>query len=139
MANANDSFLLYFGCWGGPGHFVFDRHKSTVRQLPPMALRGEDLDGSRVFLPSQEAPGYGRLTYLIRDGDCVTVLAWWDRTFDKRGACNAAIQCSGWETFDCLWDRFSRVYPSLAQQITKPRLCEPAGECPRLGEGSAHD
>lgn len=122
MANAHNAFLLYFGPWGEPGHFVFDRNRHTVQNMPPMALRAEDLDGSRVFLPWPEAPGNGRITYLIREGQCVTVLAWWDRTFDKRGACNAAIQCDGWEDPDYLWDRFSRVYESLAKQLTKPRL-----------------
>jgi len=132
MSNASNSFLLYFGCWGGPGHFVFDRNKRSLsrEEMPPMALRSESLDGSRVFLPWPEIPGNGRLTYLIREGDCVTVLAWWDRTFDKRGACNAAIQCSGWETFDFLWDRFSRVYPALAAKLAKPTLADSALETP---------
>lgn len=124
MANASNAFLLYFGPWGEPGHFVFDRNRRSVysEQMPPMALRAEELDGSRVFLPWPEVPGQGQLTYLIRRGQCVTVLAWWDRTFDKRGACNAAIQCDGWETPDFLWDRFTRVYEPLAKQLTKPRL-----------------
>lgn len=116
-------FLLYFGCWGGPGHFIYDRNQRSI-DTPPGALPPEALDGSRVFLPYPEKVGHGQLTRLIRGDDCVTVLAWWDRTFDKRGACNAAIQCNGWETADPLWERFSRVYETLAKQLTKPQLAQ---------------
>lgn len=125
MTDAQNAFLLYFGCWGEAGHFVFDQHKHTLsarRGLPPMALRAEELDGSRVFLPWPEVPGRGRMSYLIRENSCTTVMAWWDRTFDKRGACCAAIQCDGWEQPKQLWARFARVYEPLAKQLVMPQL-----------------
>jgi len=119
-------FLLYFGCWGGPGHFLYDRNKRTIydpaAECGEAAVRGEDLDGSRVFLPWPEVPGHGRLTHIIRNGDAVTVLAWWDRTFDSRPACCAAIQSDGWDDADYLWLRFSHVYAPLAVLLKLPEI-----------------
>lgn len=118
------AFLLYFGCWDKPGHYLYAPTGYTLQYdgVPTLALRGEDLDGSRLFLPWPEIPGQGQLTHVIRGLECVTVLAWWDRTFDQRGRCNAAIQCDGWELADRLWVRFSAVYSALAQKLKKPEL-----------------
>lgn len=118
-------FLLYFGCWNEPGHFLFKPDRTTLRRYDPIApyvLLPEDLDGSRVFLPQPEEVGRGQLNHLIRNGECVTVLAWWDRTFDHRGKCNAALQTDGWDTADGIWTRFGIVYESLAKQLSKPRI-----------------
>lgn len=121
-------FLLYFGCWDRPGHYIWTRDKRTVyaHEVSSLALRAEDLDGSTIFLPRPERPGHGQLTHLFRDGEPITVLAWWDRTFDQRGACNAAIQCDGWERMPRLWERFGRVYSTLAPKLTIPTLGSPS-------------
>lgn len=120
------SFLLYFGCWDRPGHFLFDRNKRTVydpeQEYGPRVFSDKALDGSFVFLPRPEEPGVGRLTHVLVGDDCTTVLAWWDRTFDTRGNCNAAIQLSGWENADVVWERFQIVYPALGKVLKKPRL-----------------
>lgn len=127
-------FLLYFGCWDQPGHFLYRPDKMTVSEysagadLLPHILLPKDLDGSRVFLPQPERVGVGQLTHLIRGAECVTVLAWWDRTFDQRGKCNAAIQTDGWDTVDGIWKRFCLVYETLAKQLSKPQLAETQGE-----------
>lgn len=130
MVKANDRFFLYFGCWDEPGHYLFNVYRKKVAdsELSRFAMRPEQLDGSKIFLPYPEVPGDGRLTHLVRDGACITVLAWWDRTFDKRSACCAAVQCDGWETFDALWERFSHGFKPLAEQVSKPRLPFEASE-----------
>jgi len=119
-------FLLYFGCWNEAGHFLWDRNRMTIhdplKQFGPNVIPGEYLDGSRIFLPTPEQPGKGRLTHIVRGGEAVTVLAWWDRTFDKRPGCCAAIQSDGWDNPDYLWFRFCHVYQSLATKLTKPDL-----------------
>ena len=120
------SFLLYFGCWGTPGHFLWDRNRQTIydplERFGPHVIRPEDIDGSRILLPTPDRPGRGRLTHIVRADSAVTVLAWWDRTFDQRPACCAAIQSSGWDDDNDLWLRFSHVYEPLAKLLTRPEL-----------------
>lgn len=121
-------FLLYWGCWGAPGHYLWNRNKGNAQDPVPFGFADGTLDGSRIFLPHPEVVGQGRLTRVFVNDECVTVLAWWDRTFDKRPACNSAIICSGWESADELWARFGRVYPALAAQLKMPTLSNSAEE-----------
>lgn len=119
-------FLLYFGCWDtSKGHFLVDRHRHNIHtpsSISEFVIPAEVLDGSRLFLPSPEMPGRGRLTHVVRGDAAVTVLAWWDRTFDSRPRSNAAIQSDGWCEADDIWMRFSHVYSELAAKLTKPEL-----------------
>lgn len=115
-------FLLYFGCWGGAGHYLWTRDQQHYHKPEYPILPVESLDGSQVFLPQVEVVGNGRLTHIIRGEEAVTVLAWWDRTFDQRGKCNAAVQCDGWDTVDGLWRRFSIVFEPLAKQLARPTI-----------------
>ena len=121
-----NQFLLYFGCWDSPGHFLWDRNKQTIHhpidKFGPLVIRGEDIDGSRILLPWPEVSGHGQLTHIVRGDDAVSVLAWWDRTFDSRPACCAAIQSSGWDDADYIWFRFSHVYEDLALKLKRPIL-----------------
>lgn len=122
MSNFMSEFLLYFGCWDGAGHFLYDNRRQSIYTPPCNAFPPEALDTSRVFLPYPEKVGHGQLTHVVRGTECVTVLAWWDRTFDQRGKCNAAIQCSGWRSADDLWKRFTLVYTGLAPKLQRPLL-----------------
>lgn len=115
-------FLLYFGCWGQAGHYLFDRNKRSIydSRAEGLPFNHEALDGSSVFLPNPERRGIGALTHVVRGDDAYTVFAWWGSPFDTRGRVNAAIIASGWDSADELWRRFSIVYEPLAKLLSKP-------------------
>lgn len=117
-------FLLYFGCWDSAGHFLHDRNGQTIYNESGLGLpfKSDHLDGNSIFLPHPERVGVGALTHVVRGEDAYTVLAWWGSPFDKRGAVNAAIIASGWDSADDLWMRFSRAYEALAAKLTRPTI-----------------
>lgn len=117
-------FLLYFGCRGKAGHFLFDRQHGSIYDARALGLpfNGNDFDGSSIFLPHPERPGHGALTHVIRGEFAYTVLAWWGSPFDARPAVNAAIIASGWDEPDYIWSRFEACFPDLKGKLDRPEI-----------------
>lgn len=109
----------FFGCWGGVGHFLFDKGKNTIHDPEREKLpRDSDLDGSRLFLPYPEQVGFGRCTYLPALN--VTVLSWWNRVIDERGAVNSHVIVRGNYETGTMWNIFLHQFPEVAKLHTKP-------------------
>lgn len=128
MGDRPHNLVLYFGCWGEPGHYLRWTNRLSVRDFDcdRFAIpRPSDLDASCLFLPRPEVPGHGALTYLPAPD--LTILAWWDRTFDQRGKCNAAIIVDGKLTADQCWSRFAAAYVNLAPKLKMPIICVKGG------------
>jgi hypothetical protein len=81
-----------------------------------------DLDGSRLLLPYPERVGEGRRTFLPALN--VTVVSWWNRVFDERGAVNSHIIQRGRVDFDVMWRIFNLQFPDLAKAHTRPDIAE---------------
>jgi hypothetical protein len=116
-------FVLHWGCRDRPGHALTYPHGGFVRDFECEGLmvpRPHHLDGTILFLPQPEEPGHGALTYLPAPDR--TILAWWDRTFDKRGRCNMAIIASGKRSADECWQLFTESFHDLAAQLQKPSI-----------------
>ena len=103
--------IYYFGCWDGPGHFLWSTDGRTFRRnepLPPslrrldgtlcgdpaLADHGGRRSGEPLYWPATERrqpQGVARLHHV----DGWTVLAWWDRSGDSRGGSNSAFVAEG--------------------------------------------
>lgn len=123
-----NNFILHFGCRGKAGHYLTKPNRDSVRDFETEKLgipAAHSYDCSPAFLPYPESVGVGCLTYLPANHR--TILAWWDRTYDKRGRCNMAVIASGcWianneDPAGLLWDAFTKAFPDLAG-LTKPDL-----------------
>jgi hypothetical protein len=115
------SLVLYWGCWGAPGHFLYAPGKQTVHDFECERLRVPRdymLDASWLFLPQPELVGRGARTYLPACDR--TILAWWGSPWDLRGKVNAAVIVDGVHSADVCWERFRRYFPELAAQLTRP-------------------
>lgn len=78
----------------------------------------EQLDGSPLFLPYPENPGEGRLTYLPALN--LSLLSWWNRVLDTRGAVNSHLMVRREMQLDTMWMIFIHKYATLAGLHTKP-------------------
>lgn len=103
-----DAECFYFGCIDGPGHFFHGQGRGchAFRELEDrLRLLFAGLDGTLCWnSPRSERDRYarrdeaeGRAFVTHRGG--WTALAFWDRSVDRRGACNSVFFVRGTLTF----------------------------------------
>lgn len=106
MASLASNFPIYFfGCIRQPGHYWWaPPHQNLKFRAPPeigIPDAWERIDGN--FVPegtSYNVEGHASLLY----EDDWTLLAFWDRTIDKRPGSNAAFVARGTLSFDEICD-----------------------------------
>ncbi len=120
--------IVFFGCWGDAGHFLWNPDKSWVsdRDVRRLSLpTAGDLDGSDLFLPRPEVIGHGAMTYLPAPN--LTVLAWWGGSpWDSRPNVNNAIITTGEFNDLVLWNLFTRYFEELAGLMKRPDVVKKA-------------
>lgn len=84
---------LYFGCHDRPGHFLWVRGWRHVPNYNFMNrwVYHHKIDGGLAPKGIDEREGVAALHHL----DGWTVISFWDRSVDKRGACNSAFLVLG--------------------------------------------
>ncbi len=119
--------VVFFGCWGAPGHFLWLPNMNTLDQhecdrlLIPAAAK---LDATTLFLPHPEKIGTGAITYLPAPN--LTVLAWWgNNPWDERGKVNNAVITNGDTGETVIWQLFARYFSVLEKQLERPVILEP--------------
>ena len=97
----------FFGCWKEGGHYWCHptnphMRESEIEKRVPARLRIIDgvfcpghVDGDAYRRSRPEVEGEALLTHV----DGWTVLGWWDRSVDRRGACNSNIVVRGTRSF----------------------------------------
>lgn len=114
----------YFGCWGQPGHYwrhptnPLMKERDIEARVPepfrrgridsgfcPGAVKGSAFDRTR-----PEVEGEAALHHV----DGWTVLAWWDRSVDRRGACNSNVVARGTFDFAAMLEVLKRQFPGVA-------------------------
>lgn len=96
--------MYYFGAYGGPGHYLWQRVDKTIRQVGRWELpsdfpvRIECLDSG--FLPPALAQNQSACRVWRTNG--WAVVAFWDRTGDPRRGSNSAfiLRCDGFSKPD---------------------------------------
>ncbi len=112
---------FYFGCWGDSGHYLWDEHANHARRgtgLPP-SLGVARLDGE--FAPKgPQTEGRAALHHV----DGWTVLAFWDRSVDRRHGSHSTFVAEGAHDFAAMVAiaraRFPRVWGRYRFEV-RPR------------------
>lgn len=116
----NQYEVLYFGCEdaGHLGHYLYDPgFMSLYGEKMPEGLRAHDLDGE--YCPKTEphqAEGLAKLHKIAG----WTVIAFWDRSADKRYASNAAFLYKGDHTFEEVVAKAKEIFPTVWARFTFP-------------------
>lgn len=98
----------YLGCWDGPGHYLIREGGAWVHyQERPTTLR--DLDCG--YAPKDENQPQGAANLVHEAGQ--TILAFWDRTGDKRFGSNSAFLLPGTLDFDEAVAAARRAFPRI--------------------------
>ena len=109
---------LYFGCHGGPGHYVWDEGMRNY-SLPASARNLSRFDG---MLPPQDSVAGYVATVSRLEGWGLTALAFWDYSVDKRGGCNSVVSAPSLtiapdELLAEAHTRFPQVFNRLPQPV----------------------
>lgn len=114
--------LLYFGCLGGKGHFLYDEFGMTIREetaclkyMPDVNVKIlQYLDGT--FTPTNLSQG--------KYNDCVVpplrIVAWWDYSLDSRGGSNSNLIGYGYESAEEMIDDAYKIFPSVMNRQPRP-------------------
>ncbi len=136
---------LFFGCWNGPGHFVFDTNGQNARPygigeyygdrihldgtLAPRKSRrdgllcwagqGETPDRrNSITYNSDEHPQGQFLRHVLDSG--FTAIQWWDRQQgDSRGACNSTLLLEGAHSTEEMLAALHLHFPHVVANLTK--------------------
>lgn len=110
---------LYFGCWRQAGHYLFEQgmHSLGLGRDRQQERLMSFID-STLCPPGEEIEGVANRTHLNFDGAPVTVLSFWDRSVDKRGACNSSFILPGVLDFTAAMAEAKRVFPEIFARFT---------------------
>jgi hypothetical protein len=92
---------LYFGCWHQAGHYLHDEHGRNLWDMPegfPWTIGL--LDGGLLHNGQREDVPDGRVFWTCGGrslDDLWLAFYWWDRSVDRRGACNSGFYVHGFK------------------------------------------
>lgn len=119
---------LYFGCWDGPGHYLYTpKAKRWVeKEFPDLPWNSSLMDSG--LLKNGEHPDIcdGKVFWTAGGLAFWYAFFWWDRSVDSRGASNSGfyVRGFGWpesqEAFNYACEQFPQVisrqkYPLILQ------------------------
>jgi hypothetical protein len=128
--------MFYFGPWDSPGHYIVDERGYSMYgdKLGTLPWTLGQLDGGLQphfadcakkrghYYRCCNCPSGAEGPALLHHKDGWTALAFWDRTVDKRGACNSVYMAEGTYTFDQMVamarERFAVRWNKMAFQVT---------------------
>lgn len=121
----------YFGCIERPGHFLWGengRHLYGNERLTTECPWGEDeVDGD--LTPHRQGCKKGPYCGcgMMPEGEAVihhkdgwTALSFWDRSVDKRGACNSNFFIKGTYDFTTMLNLVCQRFPSIVARFKFP-------------------
>lgn len=115
--------IRYFGCWGEPGHYLYDcEHRMIVRQEAAI-WRSRNLDAG--YCPNAAVDSFWIAhgpqiegEALLHHVDGWTVLAFWDRSGDRRSGSNSAFLMRGEHTFEDVVNMSKFYFPEIWKRFT---------------------
>lgn len=121
----SDRALFYFGCIRQTGHYLWatDTGREGATWIAEQLHCGLNLIGC---LDGTFCPPYGVEGYQESIVPPVRIVAWWDRTVDKRPNSNSVLIGYGFDTADEMLDAAMTQFPSVMNR--QPRPLPTAGE-----------
>jgi hypothetical protein len=114
--------VFYFGCIQGPGHFLWSSESQRTRAgsrgfpddfpVEPCSLDGGLLGPMHYHGPEVEGQA------AVWRGRGWTIISFWDRSVDKRGACNSSFVVRGTLSFDEAVTRAKAAFPNVWARFT---------------------
>jgi len=97
-----DKLALYFGCWDRSGHFLHYKDGKTIywprREIPGIPWDEGLMDGTLLKNGKVDDVETGEVHWTSGGRDAHWhAFYWWDRSVDKRGACNSGFYVRGFE------------------------------------------
>lgn len=116
-ARESNRRLYYFGTWDRAGHYWFkegggDSYGVSAHEVRTVTPFGYEVDGKWQPDNAQEEKVAVR-----RYHEGWTLLAWWDRSVDKRGGCCGALAWEGEATFETMVELLKR-FPKIYERVT---------------------
>lgn len=120
---------LYFGCWEGPGHFLWNsggRHIWTEK-LKDFPWGDGLMDGG--LLHNGKIPDVpdGRVHWTAGGAKSFWyAFYWWDRSVDGRGACNSGfyVRGFGWPETKAAFDYACEQFPHIIKRQKYPLVLQ---------------
>lgn len=116
---AAGKMALYFGCWNSAGHYLHDTSgRHIYGDKRPVGLHWDDglMDGGLLHNGKMPDVVTGKVYWTCGGKDAFWyAFYWWDRSVDKRGACNSGFYVRGFgypepqEAFDYACSQFPHV------------------------------
>lgn len=114
----------YFGCRNRPGHYLFDVHFRLTPYGGPKELPWKEREIDGRLCPNWRAKGKHRNgpeiegNALLHHKEGWTALAFWDRSVDRRGACNSVFFFEGTHTFEEAVELARATFPGVWSRFT---------------------
>lgn len=128
---APDKTALYFGCWDRPGHFLHEKSGAHVyrqdQQYPSLFWTPPLMDSG--LLRNGEVPDLpdGRVFWTCGGNiEFWYAFYWWDRSVDKRGACNSGfyVRGFGWPQAEDAFAFACAEFPRVVQRQIYPLVLQ---------------
>jgi hypothetical protein len=117
--------VYYFGCHQYPGHYMHRVGMSLDWEFLERNPWGTSVDGGLCPGVNEKGEAWrvqnqieGAATLHHKDG--WTALSFWDRSIDKRNACNSAFLAEGTHTFDEMLVIAREHFPTVMARFTFP-------------------
>ncbi len=90
---------LYFGCIDRPGHYLFDENRRHLWSRYPEGFPWNDSHMDTGLLKNGGHPDVcdGKVFWTCGGDPLWYAFVWWDRSVDKRGACNSGFYVRGFD------------------------------------------
>lgn len=97
MTTAVTKCALYFGCWDCAGHYLHDADGRAIWDRPSWCHWGLGLMDGGLLKNGQHADIVDGRVWWTCGGrnDLIYAFVWWDRSVDRRGACNSGFYVRG--------------------------------------------
>ncbi len=106
--------VLYFGCVGGPGHYMHRPNGGhPVHDWHAKTPWGSSPDGILCSKDPRETQGLA----LLHHKDGWTALSFWDRSVDRRGGCNSNFFAEGNHSFEDMLKLAREAYPQVMGRL----------------------
>lgn len=129
-----DPKMFYFGPWDQAGHYLYYEDGRSVRheveKLLPWGHVGQEIGIDGVLQPGCAKDRWGHWRHrdspqiegeaLIHHLNGWTALSFWDRSVDKRGACNSNYFAEGTFTFEEMVEMASRRFAYRWRKMSFP-------------------
>lgn len=122
---------LYFGCWDAPGHYLHDRSgRHLWNKLPsdfPSSSWMPLMDGGLLKNGRIEDVPTGHVYWTCGGAKAFWyAFYWWDRSVDRRGACNSGfyVRGFGWPGAQAPFDYACEQFPSVVARQRHPLVLQ---------------